>query len=124
MISGRVSPELDPKVTIEFGNGKGSFQSIEVVVDTGFSGELALPPELIRSLGLEYIDDVSVALADRQARPVWAYEGVVSWQGRSRDVMVLDMGSEPLLGMALLLGSRLTVSCRPNGAVVIEEEES
>ncbi|MYE41857.1 MAG: clan AA aspartic protease [Chloroflexi bacterium] len=124
MISGRVSPELYPKVTIEFGNGKGSFQSIEVVVDTGFSGELALPPELIRSLGLEYIDDVSVALADRQARPVRAYEGVVSWQGRSRDVTVLDMGSEPLLGMPLLLGSRLTVSCRPNGAVVIEEEES
>ena len=37
--------------------------------------------------------------------------------------MVLDMGSEPLLGMALLLDSRLTVSCRPNGAVVIAEEE-
>jgi len=122
MISGRVSPELDPQFTIEFGNGKGSFQSIEVVVDTGFSGELALPPELIRSFGLEYIDDVSVALADQQARPVRAYEGVVSWQGRSRDVMVLDMGGEPLLGMALLLVSRLTVSCRPNGPVVIEEE--
>ena len=41
MISGRVSAELDPMVTIEFGNGKGSFQSLEVVVDTGFSGELA-----------------------------------------------------------------------------------
>ena len=122
MINGRVSPELDPKVTIELGNGKGSFQSIEVVVDAGFSGELVLPPELIQSLGLEYIDDVSVALADQQARPVQTYEGVVSWQGRSRDVMVLEMGSEPLLGMALLLGSRLTVSCRPNGPVVIEEE--
>ena len=123
MISGRVSPELDPMVTIEFGNGNGSFQSLEVVVDTGFSGELALPSELIQSLGLEYIDDVSVALADRQARPVPAYDGVVSWNGRHRDVMVLDMGSEPLLGMSLLLDSRLTVSCRPNGPVIIEEEE-
>ena len=56
MISGRVSPELDPLVTIEFGNGKGSFHTLEVVVDTGFSGELALPPELIQSLGLDYID--------------------------------------------------------------------
>ena len=123
MISGRVSAGLDPLVNIELGNGKGSFQSLQVVVDTGFSGELALPSELIQSLGLDYIDDVSVALADRQERPVRAYDGVVFWQGRSRDVMVLDMGSEPLLGMALLLGSRLTVSCRPNGAVVIEEEE-
>ena len=82
-----------------------------------------LPSQLIRTLGLEYIDDVSVALADQEARPVRAYDGVVSWQGRSRDVKVLDMGSEPLLGMALLLDNRLTVSCRPNGAVVIEEEE-
>ncbi len=123
MISGRVSAGLDPLVNIEFGNGTGSFQSLQVVVDTGFSGELALPSELIQSLGLDYIDDVSVALADRQERPVRAYDGVVFWQGRSRDVMVLDMGSEPLLGMALLLGSRLTVSCRPNGAVAIEEEE-
>ena len=123
MISGRVSAELDPMVTIEFGNGKNSFQSVKVVVDTGFSGELALPSELIQTLGLEYIDDVTVALADQRARPVRAYDGVVSWQGRSRDVMVLDMGSEPLLGMALLLDNRLTVSCRLNGPVVIEEEE-
>ena len=123
MISGRVSAELDPTVTIEFGNGKNSFQSVEVVVDTGFSGELALPSELIQTLGLEYIDDVSVALADQQERPVRAYDGVVSWQGRSRDVMVFDMESEPLLGMGLLLDNRLTVICRPNGPVVNEEEK-
>ena len=79
MISGRVSSGLDPLVTIEVGNGQGNFQPVEVVVDTGFSGELALPSELIQSLGLDYIDDVSVALADQQARPVRAYDGVVSW---------------------------------------------
>ena len=95
MISGRVSSELDPMISIEFGNGKSSFRLLEVVVDTGFSGELALSSELIRSLSLEYIDDVSVALADRQARPVRAYGGVVSWQGRSRNVMVLDRKANP-----------------------------
>jgi len=128
MISGRVipvaddGPGLEARVDVGIAGSNSIFQTVAVVVDTGFSGELALPPELIRSLGLEYIDDVSVALADRQARPVRAYEGVVSWQGRSRDVTVLDMGSEPLLGMALLLGSRLTVSCRSNGPVIIQAE--
>ena len=38
-------------------------------------------------------------------------------------VIVLGMESDPLLGMGLLMDNRLTVSCRPNGAVVIEEEE-
>ena len=57
MISGRVSEELDPLVTIEIGMVQGNFQPVEVVVDTGFSGELALPADLIQSLGLEYIGD-------------------------------------------------------------------
>ena len=123
MISGRVSEELDPLVTIELRNGLGYLHSVEVVVDTGFDGELALPSELVQSLGLDYMDDVPVTLADRQQRPVRAYDGVVSWHGRHREVVVLDMGSEPLLGMSLLLDSRLTVVARPGGAVLIEEEE-
>ena len=115
MISGRVSAELDPMVTIEMGSIQGIFQPVDFVVDTGFSGELALPPELIQSLGLEYIDDVRVVMADRQGRWVGAYDGAVSWHGEPMAVIVLDMGSEPLLGMALLLGSQLTVSAGQTG---------
>ena len=123
MISGSVSVELDPLVTIEVGRVQENFQPVEVVVDTVFSGELALPSELIQSLDLEYIDDVRVVMADRQRRWVDAYDGAVSWHGEPMSVIVFDMESEPLLGMGLLLDSRLSVSCRPNGAVVIEEEE-
>ena len=123
MINGRVSVELDLLVTVEVGRVQETFQPVEVVVDTGFSGELALPSELIQSLGLEYIDDVRVVMADRQTRWVGTYDGAVSWHGEPMSVIVLDMESDPLLGMGLLLNNRLTVSCRPNGAVVIEEEE-
>ena len=45
--------ELDPLVTVEIGRVQENFQPVEVVVDTGFSGELALPSALIKSLGLE-----------------------------------------------------------------------
>ena len=38
MISGRVSAELDPLVTIEIRDAQGDLQPVEVVVDTGFSG--------------------------------------------------------------------------------------
>ena len=87
MINGRVSAELDSLVTIEIRNGQGGLQAVEVVVDTGFNGESALPSDLVQSLGLEYIDDVPVVLADLQQRPVRAYEGVVSWHGRHREVL-------------------------------------
>ena len=70
MFSGRVSAELDLLVAIEIKNGQGGVQSVQVVVDTGFNGELALTSDLVQSLGLEYIDDVPVVLADRQRRPV------------------------------------------------------
>ena len=122
MISGRVSPGLDPLVTIEMGNGQGNFQPVEVVVDTGFTGELALPAELIQSLGLDYIDDVRVVLADRVERWFGAYDGVMSWHGEPISVIVLETGGDSLLGMGLLLGSKLTVSARPGGAVLIEDE--
>ena len=123
MINGRVSAELDPLATIEIKNGQGGDQPVEVVVDTGFNGELALPSHLVQPIGLEYIDNVPVVLADRQRRPVSAYDGAVSWHGRHREVVVLDMGSEPLLGMGLLLECKLTVDARPGGFVLIEEEE-
>lgn len=123
MISGRVSAELDPLVVVEIRNGQGDLRPVEVIVDTGFSGELALPPDLIQSLELDYIDDVSVALVDGREGRFRAYDGVVSWHGRRREVMAIDLGGDPLLGMALLLECRLTVSARPGGAVLIEEEE-
>ena len=64
-IRGSVSPELEPLVSIELGNGKGVFQSLEALVDTGFDGELAMPYALIQEIGLDYIDEVPVVLADR-----------------------------------------------------------
>ena len=38
MISGRVSNDLDPLITVEVSNGQVSFQPVDVVVDTGFTG--------------------------------------------------------------------------------------
>ena len=38
-------------------------------------------------------------------------------------VTVLEIDGDPLIGMALLLDNRLTVSARPGGEVLIEEEE-
>ena len=114
---------MDPLVTVKVGKVQENFQPMEVVVDTGFSGELALPSKLIQSFGFEYIDDVRVVMADRQARWFGVYDEAVSWHGEPMSVIVLDMESEPLLGMGLLLDSRLTVSCRPDEAVVTEEEE-
>ena len=45
----------------------------------------------------------------------------MSWHGRPSDVLVLNSDSAPLLGMALLWGSRVTVDALTDGQVTIED---
>ena len=123
MIRGTVTAEAAPVVAIDVGNGRGGFQSLSFIVDTGFTGELSMPPDVIRRLALPYADQARVTLAD--ARELWTrnYSGIALWHGRRREVRVIEMDGNPLLGMSLLWGSSLTVSTQPGGSVLIEEPE-
>jgi len=49
------------------------------------------------------------------------HEGRILWHGRELDVAVLASNGDPLVGMALLDGSRLTVDAAPDGPVRVEE---
>lgn len=121
MIRGVVSPDLSPRVSIEAGNGEEDFEWLNFVVDTGFDGELSLPPEIVRRLNLTYERLASVSLAGEQRIQANAGFAVVSWHGSFREVVFLEIEGEPLIGMALLLGSRLTVDAHSGGEVLIEE---
>ena len=121
MIRGSVASDLSPRVSIEAGNDEGDFEWLDFVVDTGFDGELSLPRETIQRLDLAYERLASVSLADEQRIQANACFGVVSWHGSLREVVVLEIEGEPLIGMSLLLGSRLTVDARRGGEVLIEE---
>ncbi len=95
---------------------------IEAVVDTGFDGELTLPRGLIRRLGYPYAGFTRGTLADGSAVRFDYHEGSLLWHGgEERAVVVLAADGNPLIGMALLRGSRLTIDAVPGGAVRIEE---
>ena len=121
MIRGSVSENLDLLVTIEVSDIYGVFRSLEVVLDTGFNGYLILPEHVIQSLRLTYRGQVSTRLASGQEEAMSNYDAVVSWHGQTRDVEVLAAEGGALVGMALLLGSKLTVDARTGGEVLIEE---
>jgi clan AA aspartic protease len=121
MIRGEVASDLSPRVSIETGNDEGDFEWLDVVVDTGFDGELSLPREAIQRLDLPYERLASVSLADEQRIRANACFAVVSWHGGLREVVVLEIAGEPLIGMSLLQGSRLKVDARRGGEVLIEE---
>ena len=124
MIEGTVNRIPEPVVSIEVAGSEGDFQAIEVVIDTGFSGELALPYYLIERLALAYrgISQDPWTLATGAEVPMHTYAGTIYWHGQRREVNVLETESESLLGASLLSGNRVLIDYHRSGRILIEEE--
>ena len=100
--------------------GRGGGLRLLALVDTGFDGAAAVPPETARRLDLRQADTTHLTLADGT---------VVAAPGARARLAVGDsppvtcrvvlLGDEVILGMALLDGHRLTVDCRDGGPVTI-----
>ncbi len=93
--------------------------SIEFVIDTGFTGELTLPPAAVASLGLPYSHGDVVRLADNSPLKVPVHSAVLLWNGQPREVSVLATGRRPLLGTALLDDHDLYVRFREGGPLTV-----
>ena len=99
----------------------GDYLKIEFVIDTGFVGHLTLPEETAHILGLLYLIDIPVNLADDSTVFVPAFEAIIRWNNIVRTVNVYGTGSRPLLGMSMLEGSELRVQCHENDKVSIQD---
>ncbi len=121
MIRGKINQRGQARVVIEMLGRNGQFQPTEVVLDTGFGGNILLPPNIIQGLEAIRSAEVDARLASGQEIQLPSWRGTVLWHGRPRSILVLQADGEPLLGMNLLRGSRVTLDVQPDGDVVIEE---
>jgi clan AA aspartic protease len=94
--------------------------AIGFVVDTGFTGELCLPPDAVTALGLPFRYDLPVRMADDRSVTLSVHDAAILWNGAQRIVRVLASGRRPLLGTALLAGCELLVQFRESGLVRID----
>jgi clan AA aspartic protease len=99
----------------------GSTFPIEFVVDTGFTDYLCLPPEAVTLLGLPFMYDLPVNLANNSEVLLGVHEAVVFWNGAEREIRVLATGRRPLLGTALLDEHELVIQFTEGGLVTIDE---
>ena len=105
-----------------FDPGRGGGQAnVRAVIDTGFTGHVTLPPRVVRSLALPDLGSEELMLADGSTKIASVHRATVESHGRPRTVPALAIGGDPLVGMALLAGSRLVMDAVPGGEVVIEE---
>ena len=129
MISGRVyltsdarNPTGEPRVTINVADLSGQTHPIEFLMDTGFDGDLTLPLDVIRQFGLPYLRVGKATLAANVEREFGVYGAEVSLNGKTVEAVVLESEDDPpLLGMALLWGSRISIELREGGMVTVED---
>lgn len=124
MLGAVTADGAEPRLSIVVLSGAGGdyhMVEVEAVVDTGFDGSLQLSPEVVRRLGHRYEGSTRGTLADGSEAWFDYHTGRVLWHGVERDVVVIASDGDPLVGMGLLGGSRLTVDAEPGGTVRVDE---
>jgi len=120
MIDGCVTSERKAVVSLSLEGPSGQQRATNAVIDTGFTGYLALPAEQVSQLGLRFLGARIGVLADGRPAVLNAFRAVVEWHGERRSVPALEVQGSALLGMALLHGSRMTMDIVENGPLQIE----
>ena len=104
-----------PRIDLEVGGHR-----FEFIVDTGFRGDLTLPPSEAQTRCGPVSGYRVHALADGNLRTVAVHLAVLDWAGGRRECVVLALGEQPLLGTGLLEGNHLHVEAEEGGEVLIE----
>lgn len=120
MIIGVVNELSEARVRLNLYGPTGARREVLALVDTGYSGALMVPETLIAELGLLKRAAGRATLADGSQCRFETYGAIVEWEGSPRGVVVSAIGDDPLIGMKLLAGHRLTVEVEFGGKVQIE----
>lgn len=92
----------------------------DLMLDTGFQGELALDAATLVRLGFDGPVGVSpVELGDGTHADLFAYQGRIGWLGGELDVNALMIQSaEGAMGLGLLRDVQLTVNTKTRHAAI------
>lgn len=121
MIVGEVNTDHEAIIRFMVRGANGRDQEIEAIIDTGFTGFLTLPSEIIASLGFTRIGSQPSILGDGSLQLFDVYEGTVMWDGRARTVDTDAAEVTPLVGMGMMQGYDLHIEVVEGGTVTIEE---
>lgn len=120
MIAGIVTARREARLSLTVLGPRQQEQRVEFVIDTGFNGALTLPGTVIHTLRLQPLGARPVVLGDGSTAILKLYRARLLWHESERALLVLQADGDPLLGMALLDGSRVIMDVVDNGSVTIE----
>lgn len=120
MMQGRVNQSCEATLLVVIQNNSIT-QLVDAVIDTGFSGFLTLPSDIITALGFRWEGRDIATLGDGTSCTFEVYTGQVIWDGQYRDIYINESETVPLIGMRLLRGYDLRIQTIEGGLVEIEE---
>ena len=100
MISG-IFVENAPYIKIVVGWGQ-SVQAPFVILDTGFTGDLQVTPQIAKELGLQVIGVTKTQIANGQIVDVPVALAIAAMEGAENYIQVLISNSSPLAGISFL----------------------
>lgn len=111
MIRGEITEDEEALIPIRLRGSNDDEVELQAVLDTGFNRFLTLSPTWIEALALPFLSTVPVRLGNKQMDEADVYQGRIFWNDQWRRVEIQDQESEelPLLGMAMLRGSFVTI---------------
>ena len=119
MMQGLVNQSCEATLPIVIKNNSAT-QLVDAVIDTGFSGFLTLPFDIISALGLSWEGRDIATLGDGTSCTFEVYMATVIWDGQYREVYINESETIPLIGMRLLRGYDLRIQAIEGGTVTIE----
>jgi clan AA aspartic protease len=118
MMYGSVNQSCEAMLAVVVKQGSKT-QLVDAVIDTGFSGFLTLPGDVIGVLGLTWKGRDIATLGDGNACIFDVYIADVIWDGQYRTIDINASETVPLIGMQLLRGYDLRIQTIEGGAVTI-----
>jgi clan AA aspartic protease len=112
--------QFRPMVEFSVIGSDGRRATIPFVLDTGYSGTLALPEAFCEQLALVWDRSQPATLANGTSIIVDVYLGRMSWSGPEKIVEVLAVEGEPLVGLVALEGYRVCLDVAEGGSVIVE----
>jgi clan AA aspartic protease len=123
MIHSVVSRNREATISLVVVNESRQTKLITAVIDTGYTGFLSLPSEIITELNLSWTGIDRGTLGDGSEVTFEVYAAKVIWDGEYRDIPINEAETDPLVGISLLYGYDLHIQTVEGGNVTIKRLE-
>jgi clan AA aspartic protease len=120
MIHGVVSRNREATISLVIVNESRQTKLITAVIDTGYTGFLSLPSEIITELNLPWTGIDRGTLGDGSEVTFEVYAAKVIWDGEYRDIPINEAETDPLIGISLLYGYDVHIQTVEGGNVTIK----